>query len=355
MLGVELERAALRALAECWQHLSYTFFRRSLKRPVFALSDASGRFGRWIPEQRTIEISRRLLAEHGWGAVVEVLKHEIAHQYVDEVLCARDEAAHGPAFREVCRQRGFDARAAGAPDAPAAVGEERVLDRVAKLLALAESPNVHEAQAAMNAAQRLMLKYNLQAIASGRAGSHGFRHIGRATGRVSESERILAAILGDHFFVEVIWVPVWRPLEGRRGSVLEVCGTPENLEMAEYVHSFLTHTAERLWREYKRERRIASNAKRRTFVAGVMTGFRLKLEQQRNSDTKQGLVWLGDRALHDYFRARHPRVRWTRYGATRRSDAYAHGQEAGKRIVLHRGVSTGSSGAIPLLPSRSGR
>jgi hypothetical protein len=355
MLGVELERAALRALAESWERLSYTFFRSRLTRPVFALSDAAGRYGRWVPEQRTIEISRRLFAEQGWGAVIEVLKHEIAHQFVDEVLCARDESAHGPAFREVCRERGFDSRASGAPQAPAVTGQERVLDRVAKLLALAESPNVHEAQAAMNAAQRLMLKYNLQAIAGGRAGTHSFRHIGRATGRVAESERILAVILGDHFFVEVIWVPVWRPLEGRRGSVLEVCGTPENLELAEYVHSFLTHTAERLWREYKLSRNITRNAKRRTYLAGVMTGFRQKLAQQRSADSKLGLVWVGDRALHDYFRARHPKVRWTRHASARDSEAYAHGQEAGKRIVLHRGVSTGSSAVIPLLGARSGR
>ena len=36
---------------------------------------------------------------------------------------------------------------------------------------------------------------------------------------------LLGAILGKHFFVEVIWVPVYRPLEQKRGSVLEVCGT----------------------------------------------------------------------------------------------------------------------------------
>ena len=53
---------------------------------------------------------------------------------------------------------------------------------------------------------------------------------------------ILAGILSDHFFVEVIWVPVWRPLDGKRGSVLEVCGSPANLELAEYVHAFVNHT-----------------------------------------------------------------------------------------------------------------
>lgn len=336
--------------------LNATYFSRSMFRPVIALADASGRLGRWMPETRTIEISRRALLEHGWGVVIEVLKHEMAHQFVDEVLRVKDETAHGNVFREVCRQRGFDASASGAPVAPEAGGEqERVLARVAKLLALAESPNVHEAQAAMNAAQRLMLKYNLETVARGRRTTYGFRHLGRATGRVSESERVLASIIAEHFFVQVIWVPVWRPLEAKHGSVLEVCGTPENLEMAEYVHSFLTHTAERLWREYKRERSIRRNANRRTFLAGVMMGFREKLEAQRLEDGRHGLVWVGDADLEAFYRTRHPHIRRTRYLGNRRTDAYAHGREAGRRIVLHRGVSEGASGRGLLLPRGTNR
>jgi hypothetical protein len=354
-LSVELERAALRALAEAWAQINSSHFKGSLRRPVFALSDAPGRLGRWVAEHRTIEVARRALTEHGWGVVVEVLKHEIAHQWVDEALGATDEAAHGPAFQRVCAEHGFDARASGAPSAAAANGEHRVLERVAKLLALAESANVHEAQAAMNAAQRLMLKYNLETIASGRTSPYGFRHLGRATGRVSESECILGSILGEHFFVDAIWVPVWRPLEGKRGSVLEVCGTAENLELAEYVHAFLSTTAERLWREYQRAQGIRKNARRRTFLAGVMAGFRDKLEAQQKSDSAHGLVWVGDRDLDAYFRRRHPRVRMTRYAARPRPAAYAHGREAGRRIVLHRGVSSGPSRAALFLPPGPGR
>ena len=71
--------------------------------------------------------------------LVEVLKHEMAHQFVDEVLGVHDEPDHGPVFRQVCDERGIDARAAGAPDADRA--RDHVLDRIAKLLALAGSPN----------------------------------------------------------------------------------------------------------------------------------------------------------------------------------------------------------------------
>ena len=87
----------------------------------------------------------------------------MAHQYVHEVLGKVDESAHGPAFRELCARLGIDAGAAGVPAAGAPSADDaRVLERIARLLALAESANVHEAQAAMNAAQRLMLKHNLE-------------------------------------------------------------------------------------------------------------------------------------------------------------------------------------------------
>src|SRR5262249_50986261 len=141
--------------------------------------------------------------------------------------------------------------------------EARVLGRIAKLLALAQSQNRHEAEAAMARAQELMLKHNLEAPP--RHGAYGFRHLGAPTGRISEAERTLANLLGDHFFVEVIWVPVWRARQGKRGSVLEVCGTAVNLEMAAYVYDFLMATADRLWDDYKRAQRLSSNRDRLTF------------------------------------------------------------------------------------------
>jgi hypothetical protein len=352
-LDIELERATLRALRRTYDDLNGTFFRWQLRRPVLELSDSDGRLGRWHREHRTIEISKILMLDRGWGATVEVLKHEMAHQFVDEVLAIQDQTAHGPAFRRTCEERGIDARAAGMPSASPHTDEQmRVLERVAKLLALAESSNEHEAQSAMSAAQRLMLKYNLDSVRHGDVRAYAFRHLGKPSGRVDESQRVLAVILGEHFFVEAIWVPVWRPLEAKRGSVLEVCGSPENLELAEYVHVFVNHTADRLWKQYKREHRIRKNANRRTFIAGVMAGFREKLDREKQKSDEEGLVWVGDAELAEFFRARHPHVRTKRYGGRLRNEAYVHGRQAGERIVLHRGVSEGASGSVRLLPGR---
>lgn len=338
-LSAELEAALLRELASTWKHLNWDLFREAMGMPTFFLSDATGTLGRWIRDVRTIEISRTLALDHPWGVVVEVLKHEMAHQYVHEVLGHEEEAAHGPAFRAVCQKLGIDGSASGMPNAHGSNADDaRILERVSKLLALAGSPNVHEAEAAMAAAQRLLLKHNLEHRASAHDRGYAFRHVGRPSGRITESERKLASILGEHFFVEPIWVPAYRPLDGMRVTVLELCGTPANLEIAEYVHGYLTQTAERLWVAHRRAHGIDGNRERRTFLAGVMTGFSQKLAREKVKHKSEGLVWVRDGDLDVFLRRRHPHVNTVRYGGGRRGDAYAHGRAAGETIVLHRGV-----------------
>ena len=349
-LGLDLEAALLRELLRAWHDINQGYFRGRLAAPAIALSEASGRLGTWNATTRTIEMSRTLVVEHTWGTVLEVLKHEVAHQYVHDYLQVRDETAHGPAFRGVCERLGIDAASAGLPTAGDDAPTPKILARIAKPLALAESPNQHEAQLAMAEAQRLMLRHNLEVAPKG---GYQFRQLGAPTGRVEESDRVLGNILAEHFFVEVIWVPVWRAREGKRGQVIEVCGTPENLEMAAYVHAFLRHTADRLWREYRRARGLAGNAARRSYQAGVMSGFREKLAAQREVHAQEGLVWVGDADLHGYYRKRHPRIRWTHHSGPRHGEAHGHGREAGRNIVIHRGVTATGGGGKLLGPRRA--
>jgi len=365
VLSAKLETALVRELFAVWKQINASYFRQALLPPTIELTRSQAVLGRWSHATRTLEISRPMLLSHPWGVVVEVLKHEMAHQYVSEVLGASDESPHGAAFRETCRRHGIDARATGLPNAAtgspggggAANGfaddrEARVVERIARLLALAESPNEHEAQAATLAAQRLMLKYNLESRAVPR--DYGFRHLGRASGRVGESDRILAMLLGKYFFVEVIWVPVYRPAEGKRGSVLEICGTASNLAIAEYVHAYLTHTSERLWLEHRQNHGIGRNRDRRTFLSGVMAGFAEKLSRDAHAHEKAGLVWVQDGDLHGYFRRRHPHVRNVRYTGTRKNEMFSHGREAGRRIILRRGVEA-SPASAKLSPSGGAR
>ena len=351
-LTVELERASLRALQLVYDELNRSLFKNRLQRVPLMFVEGGQRIGQWCSEPRRIELARQLLLDQGWGPLVEVLKHEMAHQYVEEALCVVDEGPHGHAFRSVCQERGIDAKAAGLPQSGTVDDEQQqVLGRIAKLLKLAQSSNIHEAETAMSVAQRLMLKYNLEHAMEPATRGYRFVHLGSPTGRVGESDRLLAALLSEHFFVEVIWVPVWRPLEGKRGSVLEVCGTEENVELARYAHAFLADTANRLWNQYRRERSLRGNAERREFIAGVIAGFRDKLAREKRRQQKEGLVWVGDAELSHFMKRRHPHVRWLRAAAKRRPESFTHGREAGKQIVLHKPVKSGAGGP-KLLPGR---
>jgi len=344
-----LEAATMRALDQAWRQINDDFFDSAMRPPQLALVDTATEWGRWVSVTRTLGIARRALLGLDWGALVELLKHEMAHQYVDEVLRVRDETAHGPAFRHVCAVRGIDARAVGSPVAVATVDDPHaaILERIAKLLRLAESPNEHEAQAAMRQAQRLMLKHNLDAASARAERGYVFKHLGMASGRVDEASRWVATILGEFFFVDCIWVPIWRVREGRAGSILEACGTVENLSMAEYVHSFLHHTADGLWEAHKRTRGIGGDRDRRAFRAGVMLGFWERLQTDRKEDVSRGLVWVGDPALRSYLRTRHPRVRSVSHGGSGSQGARDAGRAEGRKLVLHKGMDGrggGSSG-----------
>ncbi len=354
-LSAALEAALLHELREQYRLLSSSHFKNALKLPQIELVPSRARLGRWVEATRTMELSRHLVLNERWGVVVEVMKHEMAHQYVCEVLGERGETAHGPTFRAVCERLGVDSAAAGMPDARPSEKSEaqrKIGDRIARLLALAESPNVHEAEAAMTAAQRLLLKHNIELREARAAQGYVWKHLGTPTGRTTEAERVLSLLIGKHFFVEAIWIPVYRAREGKRGSVLEICGSPENVEIAEYVHGYLVATADRLWKEHKVKLGIRGDRDRRTFLAGVMTGMSDKLARESKKSEEAGLVWVADGDLSKYFRKRHPYVRHIRYAGQRRSEAYAHGREAGQKIVIHKGMRETSTERGLALPPR---
>ncbi len=346
-LTIELENKLLRRLVAEWEGFNHVYFKAAMRKPILHLSASTTRLGQWYGVQRSLELSRTFVLTQPWPQVLEVLKHEMAHQFVDECL-GGEEPAHGPMFVRVCQQLGIDARATGMPMASAHDddGAMKALDRVRKLLALAQSPNQHEAEAAAMAARRLMLKFNIESDAGARAttrAQYGVRHVGVPTGRVLEHDRRLALILVKYFFVEGLWLSVYRPLEGKRGSVFEICGLEANLMMAEHVHAFLVATAQRLWLDYKHSGKGSSNSDRQAFLAGVMRGFEATLEAQHKQLEAQGLVWVPSPDLGKYVRKRHPQISYVTRSAAQRNEAFNHGHRAGSELVLSQPMTSGSS------------
>jgi hypothetical protein len=346
-LSAVLEAALVRELRRLYEQLNERRFGDRLNPPVLALSDTTKRLGQWTRATRMLELSRRLVLVRPWLEITSVLEHEMAHQFVDEVLEVRNESAHGPTFQRVCAERGIDARAAGVPiESTTDVAVDRALDKIRKLLALAGSENQHEAEIAMRRAHELMLRHNIEQAAT--AQRYEVRHLGTPSLRANSVEADIVGLLSEFFFVEVIRVAIYLPREGRHVHIYEVMGTRANVEMAVHVFQFLLATADRLWRENRGDARVRNGRDRLSYQSGVIRGFREKLMTERKELKGTGLVWIGDSALNDFYRARYPRIR-TIKRSVRLSRAHAAGREAGRNVVLHKPVSETSTTGKPRL------
>ena len=343
-----LKNSWLLQLREDWRSANYYYFKNTLTAPQFELSASPNTLGSWQGGiKRTIRISMQLILKHPWEYVREVLYHEMTHQFVNEVLNMNDALAHGDAFQRVCREHGFDPSAAGRLDqwVKFRQGKEetspsqKLINKIHKLLALAKSTNVHEAESAMTRAQELLLKHNLSILNEGVERNYKHKQIGKI-GAKNPVKSIISTILNKFFFVETIWVYGYDQHKDKRGRILEVYGSQENLEMAEYVHEYLHNVSQQLWQGFKKENTIKGDKHRRTFIYGLLSGFHEKLELQAEiASISNALIWKGDPKLKEYYRRRNPRIKSKTVSYTKSChDVYQSGIQHGKRLILKKGI-----------------
>ncbi len=332
-----------------WQYDLYNeqYLGGRLQPPVFRLGSSTTKLGEWNSLNHTMTIGLHHILEHPWEAVLDTLRHEMAHQYVDDVLQLTHAPPHSEPFVKACRLLRCNPSPAAASGALGNVNRssaerDKILVRIKELLALAGSPNEHEAANAMRMAHRYLLKYNLNLAQLEGRSSYGVRHLGKCSARIQEYRYVLSSILQDQFFVLAIWTFSYDPLRNVNGRMLQISGTSENLEMAEYVYNYVINLCESLWQQ----RRQSSNNRSGTkfqYLAGLLRGLQEKLDRQ-NQQLKEehGLVWLGDPELKKYFGELHPRTRSVAAGGVSRGSEYRDGVRDGRKINIRRGVTTNS-------------
>jgi hypothetical protein len=219
--------------------------RGSIKRPLFAIRDMPARLGCWSRNKREITLSREIISGHRWDDVKEVLLHEMAHQVAHEGLQATSEPDHGDSFRQACTTAASQPgrlRHLPSPSRCACNPEEelndrdRIVVRIHKLMALAESSNPNEAQAAMLKAHELISRHNvrpdrLEGLESGLP-----QHFFRGTPPQPFSGGLSPGPSAPGFLLRPGHVdPGLGAGKGRMGRVLEISGTRKNVTIAEYV------------------------------------------------------------------------------------------------------------------------
>ncbi len=347
-----LERAILHGLSCEWERSLWVLppdRAARMRPPLFRLRESQDTWGVWSASKREIALSRDLVLNHSWDAVREVLLHEMAHQYADEVLFAQGETPHGPGFQRACHLLRANPRASGkypllddrvfGQEGPA-LPRDRLLRKIKKLFALAASGNRHEADSAMAKAHEFMAKYNLEVLEDPAERDFASVFVGRPALRHLSDDYALAHLLQDFYFVQGIWVPAYVPEKGKMGRVLEISGTIPNLRMAAYVHEFVTRFIHAQWLAYGREKNL--NRRRRTdFASGIIAGFRSKLRPAPSGrEPAHHLMKIDDPLLRKYFRDRYPRTAKINRGRMRVDrSVWQDGVRTGRKLVIYRGIT----------------
>ncbi|MGA1839586.1 MAG: SprT-like domain-containing protein [bacterium] len=321
-----------------------------MQMPLFSIKDMKGKWGYWCKERREISLSRNLILNHSWDSVREILIHEMAHQYTDMILFARDEPPHGPSFHNACHILRANPKASGSyPPLDERVSnktlnlEDKILIKVKKLLALAKSHNKNEAEAAMTKAHEFMARYNLDPFAPGKSRNFGSIFLGKPALRHSRADYLLANILNDFYFVQGIWVSAYVLVKGKMGRVLEINGTIRNIQIAFYIYDYIQNFIKSQWSYYIKDKELNHHGKT-DFAVGILEGFRSKITSQEKEEKgpvmSRSLIETEDPLFVNYLHYRYPRIStFNKSIYTRDEKLVNDGKRIGKGLIISEGVT----------------
>ena len=346
-------------------------YKVNLDPPIIEIFESEKYWGRWIPESRTIKISAKLIHGHSWDVVVNILKHEMAHQIATELFDI--DGGHGKQFQKCCQMIGVphDFRSASG-DIPKIIldlkeykissEKRRLLEKVDKLLSLAKSVNKHEAELAMNKAREFILKYNLKRVQKDSGSKYVYKIINHKKKRIENYQRKICSILSNFFFVDIVCSYLYDATLRDTHRTIELLGTLENVLMAEYVYFFLLNQLESLWVRHQ-AKTGAPFREKRSYWLGIIEGFREKLEHMEKikSDfqhlprsrqkTVSALICGEDGMLSNFKKDRFPRLFSPSHQYPKiYKKTYMSGKEDGRNLNLYKGVARKDGNKGKLLP-----
>lgn len=368
-LRTELENRLLHGLSCEWE-TAVCFLEPSISKkmnqPLFSLKSTGQKLAYWDAAKREICFNSDFVLNHPWDSVKEVLLHEMAHQLTSEVFKIHNEHPHGKSFKQACLLLRANPKASGsyAPLSeriknPAADENDKIMFRVKKLLALAGSNHIHEAEAAVAKAHELIKKYNIDILINDSKRDFVSICVGRPSLRHFRDEYALANLLTKHYFVYGIWISSYVVEKGKMGRVLEISGTVQNIKIASYVYDFINNYINSSWSLYNKNNH--HNRYRKTdFATGLIEGFDAKLSQQtkQNTSTVQCLsnntpLVIEDSKLKKYTSYRYPNIRNFKRGSSHIDDKVKNdGKKIGRKLVISKGIEKNEGGKVEYLPNK---
>jgi hypothetical protein len=228
--------------------------------------------------------------------------------------------------------------------------ESKILFKLEKLLALSDSPNQHEAEAAMEKAIQLATLHNIDLSRVSIQDRSVEQIINEAMSadakRLSMTHVFVVDILRTFFSVRIL-------TGGSRhfGKKIYFIGRKTDIDNAKFLYSFLNSTFMRLWHNYyKVNPHLQLSITRKSYFNGLWQGLSAKLkaakvavEQSLRTDENAGYqIMLVDheKALQDAVTNFHPNVKYVKGKVTYCDPQTLNaGYKDGGNIQIHSGLT----------------
>lgn len=219
--------------------------------------------------------------------------------------------------------------------------QNKIVEKIKKLLSLANSSNEYEARLAAERANELLVRNQLSMQDITRPTEDYGSKIIRDAFWAETEDKYVTSILRAHFFVEAFeHIGSERhPTARCRRRCLTFVGSKENVEIAEYVYHFLMMEFKFLWKAYKIESR-SNERSRQSYYLGLFNGLQEQLTVRRKEVEREvGLMVVKDKGLEKYMCQNHSGVKSTKASVNDRdADARFAGFEKGKEMQIRRGL-----------------
>jgi hypothetical protein len=239
-----------------------------------------------------IGISKKLMYQAFDETLRNIIRHELAH-YIAFILYGAD-LGHSEKFNQLCRDLSWGENVYRAYSNLEIENSEvskvnasniELMNKIKKLLALASSDNIHESEIATTKANALLLEYNLSMI--NQIESEDTEVF---VSRILETSKKTAKLIAIYEILKTFFVsPVFN--HGKKNVYLEIVGTLENVEIAEYVANFLDLELDRLWREAQiKNSNLKGLVAKNSFMRGIAAGYVEKINSVQKVENKNALI-----------------------------------------------------------------
>jgi hypothetical protein len=152
---------------------------------------------------------------------------------------------------------------------------EHIIEKIRKLLALAQNSNEHESAAALAKVNSLLISYNLTMKDIERTSKQAPKfHVHKFKIDKDIVHEYLAQIIMQHFFVQII------DTTGRSGTFYSFVGEYSNVDIAQYVYNFLHSKFHNFWLAFIAKNNCSDSAYT-SYINGLYDGLDQKLNDSR--------------------------------------------------------------------------